>query len=578
MNNTRTLLACLLGLAASLQSQANAQSLTTEVTLAATPNLQRPIFLTSPPGDTSRLFVLEQSNGKIRIIQNGVLLPTPFLNIGAISSNTGGSQGLTSMAFHPDYASNGRFFVMYHDLLEDGVIAEFQVSASDPDVADPVQVGVIFGPVLQPYILHNLDHMSFGPDGMLYVATGDGGVGPNDTNNEAQDLSSLHGKIHRFDIDLPAPYIPASNPFVGTPGAVDSIYCYGLRQPWRFSFDKLTGDFYLGDVGEAQREELNFVAAGNLAGRNFGWSCLEGTRCTGTNFCDCLDSMLVTPLKETLHSEGAVAIIGGYVYRGSAMPWLQGAYFYSDYVEGKVRSLRNSNGNVIDEIDWTGNMDPGGNTNFGFFSSFGEDSAGELYLVSLFGDIFKIIESGGANPPLITSTCNGDGGDQMGCRDCPCGNNNGIGLPGGCLNSTGTSAELTTNGSIIPVDNMLSFDVTGASPGALAILVSANELLPANGACPPGSGILGMPALDGLRCVGFALKRHGGRQMDSNGDSGITTPHWGAPDGPPAGIIGQGAFATGQTRAFQAFYRDLPNLGCMTGQNTSNAIAITFGP
>ena len=368
---------------------------------------------------------------------------------------------------------------------------------------------------------------------------------------------------------------PIDNPFVGNPNARDEIYAYGLRQPWRFSFDRANGDMYIGDVGQSQREEIDFIPSGTLAGKNFGWPCLEGTRCTSNTSCDCLDGNLHGPILERQHGPTDTSIIGGYTYRGTDLPGFQGTYFYSDYVSGRVRTFDESGGQATNQFDHTADLHPGG-SQFSIFGSFGEDANGELYLLGLQRTVFKIISGDVIDPQPAGSICHGDGGDQLGCIDCPCGNNNTPGLLGGCLNSSGASALLTKGGSDSVASNTLNFDVTGATPLNLAILVSGSGLLPLMGACPPGTGILGSPPMDGIRCVGFDLRRHGGRLMDANGDSGVTTPHWGRPDGPIGGIIPQGGWIAGQTRGFQSFYRDDARKGCRTGLNTTNAVAITF--
>ena len=238
----------------------------------------------APPGDTQRLFVTT-NGGVIHIIRDGVVLPTPFLDISASMSSY---EGILSMAFHPDYATNGRFFLVYNDTLEQSHLTEYQVS-SDPDLADSSSATELLTPFQQPGHVHNWNCLKFGPDGMLYVGTGDGGGyhGLPADSGPGQDLSNTQGKILRLDIDAPAPYIPSDNPFVGQPNVAEEIWVYGLRQPWRFGFDSVTGDMFIGDVGQTTREELDFVPGGSGGGLNFGWACREGTVCNSLSGCSC---------------------------------------------------------------------------------------------------------------------------------------------------------------------------------------------------------------------------------------------------------------------------------------------------
>jgi glucose/arabinose dehydrogenase len=339
-----------------------------------------PLYLTSPPGDLARLFIVEQT-GAIRVIKGGTLLPTPFLDISDRIS-TGGEQGLLGLAFYPEFASNGRFVVHYTDPAGDTHLSIFRVSA-DPDVADPATEQVILT-ADQPYSNHNGGQILFGPDGLLYMGLGDGGSA-NDPEGRAQNLSDLLGSILRLDVHNGTSYtIPADNPFVGQTGVQAEVWSYGLRNPWRFSFDRATGDLYIADVGQDQYEEVDVApsATGNGKGVNFGWNIMEGAHCLNGAQCD--QSGLTLPDLEYSHSDGC-SITGGYVYRGSALPDLQGLYFYSDFCQGWVRSLRYVSGQAIEVTDWPG-LRPGGSV-----LSFGEDAAGELYVLSSSGSVFKLI-------------------------------------------------------------------------------------------------------------------------------------------------------------------------------------------
>lgn len=336
--------------------------------------LASPVHLSSPPGD-ARLFVVEQA-GRVRIIKNGQLLATPFLDLSTRVSS-GGERGLLSIAFHPQFASNGHFYVNYTDGSGDTRIERYRVSAN-PDIADAGSAKLILS-VDQPFSNHNGGHILFGQDGMLYVAMGDGGSG-GDPLGHAQNLNTLHGALLRIDVDNGDPYgIPVDNPFVGNPNARAEIWAYGLRNPWRVAFDRQAGLLYIADVGQAQWEEVN-AAAATASGRNYGWNVMEGPQCFNAGACN--TAGLTPPVLAYDHSEGC-SIIGGYVYRGSAQPAIAGHYFYSDFCSGFLRSFVYANGAAIDERQWTvGDL--------GRVLSFGEDAAGELYVLSQNGNVYRL--------------------------------------------------------------------------------------------------------------------------------------------------------------------------------------------
>ena len=352
--------------------------------------LSSPVYVTAAPGDTGRLFIVEQG-GVIKILSGGAVLPTPFLDISSIVLS-GGERGLFSVAFHPDYDNNGYFFVNYTNNSGDTVIARYGVSAGDPNVAN-ASSAVVLKTISQDFANHNGGQLQFGPDGYLYVGMGDGGSG-NDPLNHAQDASSLLGKLLRLDVDSPPDYIPVDNPYVGPGLPLDEIWAFGVRNPWRFSFDRLTGDLYIGDVGQSSLEEIDFQPADSIGGANYGWRCMEGTGCTGLTGCTCNDPSLTLPIK-TYATGSDCSITGGYVYRGCAIPDLAGSYFYSDYCSSFIRTLRYVGGAVTDEHDRTAKLTPtqGSLSNV---TSFGEDASGELYIVSHNGDIFKIVPDGEA--------------------------------------------------------------------------------------------------------------------------------------------------------------------------------------
>ncbi|MEW6073570.1 MAG: PQQ-dependent sugar dehydrogenase [Planctomycetota bacterium] len=264
-------------------------------TVRVASGLARPLFPGSPPGDYRRLFLVEQRTGWIRIIRDGALLPAPFLDIGSLVIDSGNERGLLGLTFHPDYASNGLFYVNY-SRNGDTVIARNRVSA-DPDVADPTS-GTILQTIDQRYSNHNGGMLAFGSDGYLYVGMGDGGSA-NDPQGNGQDLSALLGKILRVDVDDPSGWgIPATNPFVDVPAARGEIWAFGARNPWRFGFDRETGDLYIADVGQDLREEVDFQPATSAGGENYGWRCMEANRCTGLSGCTCIDTALTPPIHE----------------------------------------------------------------------------------------------------------------------------------------------------------------------------------------------------------------------------------------------------------------------------------------
>jgi glucose/arabinose dehydrogenase len=341
--------------------------------------LDFPVWLASAPDDR-RLFVVEKG-GRVVIVENGTLLPTPFLDLrGRVS--TGSEQGLLSLAFHPGYAANGRFFVNFTDTAGDTRVVEYRVSAGDPDRGDPGSARVILA-IEQPFSNHNGGQILFGPDGMLYVGMGDGGSG-GDPRGNGQDLGALLGKLLRIDVDGGQPYaIPPDNPFVDTPGARPEVWAYGLRNPWRFSFDRETGDLTIADVGQNQYEEVNAVRGGG-PGLNYGWNVMEGVHCfEPSEGCD--RSGLTLPVAEYDHGDGC-SVTGGFVYRGSRIPDLRGTYLYSDYCSGFVRSFRFENGRAEDERRWT-ELEPPDHS----VPSFGEDADGELYLLSAGGTVHKVV-------------------------------------------------------------------------------------------------------------------------------------------------------------------------------------------
>ena len=341
--------------------------------------LDAPLFATHAPADSSRLFILEQNQAQvlIRHAQGGPL--DVFLDLGGLVS-TGGERGLLGLAFDPDYANNGFFYVNYTDLNGDTVVARYTVSP-DPDVADPASALVILQ-IPQPFSNHNGGMLTFGPDGMLYIGTGDGGSA-GDPGNRAQNGLELLGKLLRLDVSNSqpgSPYdIPFDNPFVGNPGFLDEIWAYGLRNPWRFSIDRVTGDVYIGDVGQNELEEIDFQSAASGGGENYGWRLKEGSQCFDPP-SNCDPGGLTDPIVEYEHSFFPVlrcSITGGYVYRGSAMPLLSGTYFFSDFCSSEIFGVVYDGENVVSVDDFSDDLSPAGGV-----TSFGEDAAGEIYVVA----------------------------------------------------------------------------------------------------------------------------------------------------------------------------------------------------
>ena len=332
-----------------------------------------PLYLTAPANDP-RLFVVEQP-GRIRIIANGQVQATPFLDIAAKVSY-GGERGLLSMAFHPDYARNGYFYVNYTDVNGDTRVERYHVGAT-PGVADPASAQLVIG-IAQPYANHNGGLVMFGPDGYLYIGMGDGGSG-GDPQRNGQNPAALLGKILRLDVNGAQPYAnPPTNPFVGQTGKRPEIWITGVRNPWRFAFDREAGLLYVADVGQNAWEEVHVspVAQGGL---NFGWNLMEGLHCYGSSGCS--QQGLTLPVLEYSHADGC-SITGGFVYRGSAIPAVRAHYFYSDYCNGWVRSFRWDGSAAVDRREW----DLG---NVGNITSYGEDAAHELYLTSTNGRIYR---------------------------------------------------------------------------------------------------------------------------------------------------------------------------------------------
>jgi len=356
----------------------------TDLTLQLlTANLVSPVFMTAAPTDATRLFIVEQ-RGTIRIfdVSGGSLLPTSFLNIGSLILS-GGEQGLLGMAFDPSYGTNGKVYVFYTNKNFDVVIARYQRSPTNPNLADPNSATILQTIPHPNFANHNGGMLAFGPDGCLYAGVGDGGSG-GDPNNNAQSIATKLGKLLRLDPSRGGACTNGGiNPFVLL-GGLPEIWSRGLRNPWRFSFDRVTNDLYIGDVGQDAREEINVSLAPN-AGRalNYGWRLMEGFLCFNPS-TNCNQGGLTLPVLDYPHVDGACSVTGGYVYRGAAIPSLRGTYFYADFCAGFVRSFRFQNNLVTNRLEWP-------LLSRSSITSFGEDALGELYLMTQGGGLFKMV-------------------------------------------------------------------------------------------------------------------------------------------------------------------------------------------
>ena len=340
--------------------------------------LERPVFAGHAGDGSGRLFVIEKQ-GRIRIVADGQLAAEPFLDITGDVSSRANERGLLGLAFHPDYASNGRFFVNYTQLGGATVVAEYRVS-SNLDRADP-ESGQVLLTQAQPFANHNGGMVAFGPDGMLYVALGDGGAA-GDPQNHGQRLDTWLGALLRLDVSEPGAYrVPSDNPFVGVSGVRAEIWAYGLRNPWRFSFDRATGDLYIADVGQNRFEEIDFAPASSAGGENYGWKLMEGFSCFVEGSPDC-NSPRFTPPIAVYGRDGGCSVTGGYVYRGSAHPALVGAFVFGDYCSGKLWTLQRDAAGVW-QMTLQGEVDIR-------ITSFGEDEAGELYITDDSGVLFRL--------------------------------------------------------------------------------------------------------------------------------------------------------------------------------------------
>ncbi len=347
--------------------------------LEITNGLERPLLYTGANDDSNRTFIVEQG-GRIWVATevDGTIQKQPFLDVSGLVSASGNERGLLGLAFHPQFKTNGQFYINYTDVNGNTVVARYTVSANDPNVGDPNSASFVIQ-IKQPFSNHNGGNLAFGPDGYLYIGMGDGGS-QGDPNGNGQNPKALLAKLLRLDIDGAQPYAaPKDNPFATNADFAPEVWAMGLRNPWRFSFDRLTGDLYIGDVGQNQWEEIDFQPAGQ-GGVNYGWNIMEAShRYSG----EPEKAGLTAPIAEYSHGDGGCSITGGYVYRGAALKALDGVYFFADYCSGKIWStFRDASGiwqtNLFMDTDFS-------------ISSFGQDDAGELYVVNQGGSILKLV-------------------------------------------------------------------------------------------------------------------------------------------------------------------------------------------
>ncbi len=340
-------------------------------------SFREPVYVTSAPNDASRLFVA-QRGGQVMLVQDGRIQARPFLDVGSLVNARGQEQGLLGLDFAPDYAHSGRFFVDYTLPSNDIRVVQYDRSASNPNLADPTSARTLLTIDHRKYNNHNGGQLAFGPEGDLYVGVGDGGS-EDDPEDNGQNTDTLLGKILRISPSANGGYaIPDSNPFAGHAGRLGEIWAYGLRNPWRFSFDRATGDLVIGDVGQDLQEEIDFVPADTGAGANYGWSVWEGDRRNKPGTA----SHAVFPVLIARHSEGYCAIVGGFVVRDRSLPSLYGRYLFGDNCRSPIESVKLSRGRAIG-LRATGLSVPSA-------SSFGEDARGHIYVCSLQGAVYRL--------------------------------------------------------------------------------------------------------------------------------------------------------------------------------------------
>ncbi len=511
--------------AGALSSSASAQRL--EPVLVATAG-GRPTSIAFAPGVTDQFYVTAKT-GRIWVMRNGTYLSTPFMDLRPLI-NDAGEGGLLGMVFDPDFQANGFLYLSYNvgTGQGDSVIARYSTLNGSLDVGDPASAQILFGPLTQSTDRHKGGDLEFGPDGMLYFSLGDGVQA-----DEAQNLGSALGKIHRIDPDLPFPHAPADNPFMGVAGALPTVWAYGFRNPWRFDIDPVTGDLYVGDVGESTSEEITRLdSSANGGGANGGWPCKEGSGCGFGTSCDCNDPTLIDPITELAHSapDNACSITGGVIYRGSAIPSLAGQYLFTDFCSGSYYRVEDPGGPAPSRVDVSGDVLEAGMA-IRYIVDFARDASGEVYFCAHYGaKIYKFVPRSGF-----------DGY----CASAP--------------NSSGSPATLAASGSASIADANLTLSVTQLPTDALGFFLISQAR-----ADVPGFG-----GSQGVLCLGQPIARWSSIVLQSGtaGQVSLTSDLTNLP---------QTVVPTpGATWNFQYWTRDA---NPASTSNTSNGMAVTFAP
>ena len=512
----------------------SAEAQTTLQTELVAQGFLRPVTAKSIPGD-DRIFVVEQNSGLVRIIQNGFVLGTPFLDIDFKTDDNGNEEGLLGIAFHPDFANNGFFYVNYTaNGPSRSVVERYTVSATDPNVADLGSATTIIS-YSRPFSNHNGGDLHFGLDGYLYIPTGDGG-GAGDTACNAQNPASFLGKILRLDVDSASPYaIPPTNPTVYT-GAASELWAIGLRNPWRTAFDRLTGEFYIGDVGQNAFEEVDIIPATD-GGHNLGWKMMEGNSCFGTGNCGavpaCNDASLLDPIFVYGHSSpfgGSCSITGGEVYRGQMIPEMFGTYFFADYCSNVILSFKLVGGVMTEQTNRTVELAPSAGGSINQITSFGVDGDGEILIVEQGGQIWRITAA--SQPPFADCDSNGKADDLEITMN-----------PSLDLNSNGTldacepACGFTTYGVGVSPVNFIGLNGSGtAQPGSTAVLSATG--VPSNPAVFFASTVsANVPVLGGVALIDLAFNFQIKVVLTAGGNA-----TWNAPIPNQPGLVGVKAY------------------------------------
>lgn len=457
MSQRRTLTTALAAVFITAAAASASTQLTTELLASG---FAKPLWAGSPPGDKDRIFVVEQSTAQVRIFnaKTGVINGPAYLAILSKVNVSGNERGLLGFAFDPNYDTNQYVYVSYNQVgTGASIIERYQTLSTNPDRADLASGTIMLGPVTQPNSNHNGGNIAFGPDGYLYFGLGDGG-GAGDTSCNAQKGNTLLGKMLRLDTSTVPASAAAGNPFIGNPNFDDRIWAYGLRNPWRWSFDAANGDLYIGDVGQNAREEVDWVPGTSVGGENYGWKVMEGFNCFSTSNClagtpTCNAPSLTDPVVDYSLSGSPCTVVGGFVYRGCAIPDLQGTYFYADYCSGVISSFELVGGVPTNQLNRKAELDPPGTLAINNITSFGVDACGELLIVDQSGgEIYRVV------PATLT----------------PAGTDLGFGK----ANGAGETPELSACG-LLDTGNTAQVSLTNAPASTAAILFASVVNTPA---------------------------------------------------------------------------------------------------